>query len=117
MSIDTVRLSHADRAIRRRRIAKAVADGREPAKVAGDEKVSIKTVYDACRAAGVTAEAETLPGSPTRLYAIIGLLMSTTDTMANVAARVGCSRQRVQQICANLEAVGVIRPYHERGGA
>lgn len=47
------RLSHADRAARRKRIASAAKRGTSLATIAAKEGVTLKTVRDACREFGV----------------------------------------------------------------
>ncbi len=117
------RLTHAERADRRERIAEAVRQGADPGQVANEEKVSWNTVYDACRAAGVqtyhrTRTQKSLPPltrefhavSIRRAFDILALLRRNDKTSRKIALSVGVKFQWVSQIEQMALEAGLLSP-------
>ena len=107
-------LSHPARAARRAAIAAEVAAGGKVEQVAARHGVSVQTAQVACRMAGLAApnpnRARTASRSVATL-AIVAALMHTDETEAEIAVRMGISKQWVNQVKRDAIAAGlVVRP-------
>lgn len=107
-----VKMSHRDRAERRRGMVEAVRSGSTVADVAQRFGVTETTVRSACFTANVSIGDP--PGTLSRsTYAVVAALSNTGDKLIDLALRFGLSESRVNNIYRECVRAGV--PVKTRG--
>lgn len=103
------RLSHSERAARRAtwvtRVSLAEDKHSTIAEIAATEHVNVATVQMACRNAGIEILKRQGPKAHRAMEILAGLLRGERET--DVAARLGITRQRVNQVAIEARKAGI----------
>lgn len=111
----TSKLSHEERAERRKKIALAVKRHGDIAKASTDFKVTEHLVRNACKEHKVKVPRTFAESINASTYKVIAALINTTDTLTAIAIRHGLSPQRVDQIKTQCVEAGIKLKSRYRG--
>ena len=110
------KLTHKDRADRRKSMADMVRSGVAPQEVAKKTKVTLATVFLACKENGLKIEKKSNVGNEKfSAYDVISALVNTRKKPLAIAEEFGISRQRISQIMIKARKAGIQMPMRKNG--